>query len=429
MSVDLRDRLRRALGPTREARPTIAPAAGPVRARPGRDVAELLPGRVHADGERGACFVAERSFELDHLHGGERLGAFLDLTERGLACLARDAGQVSVDPRTVVFLDTETTGLSGGTGTYVFMVGLGFFDVDRFVVRQYFMRHHAEEAPMLAALNQLFPRFAGIVSFNGKAFDLPLLQTRFITGRQRPTLRSDPHLDLLFPARRFWRDRLPSCSLGTIEQAILGHARRGDVPSWMIPQLYFRYVRDGDARPIVPVFRHNLDDVLSLVALACRLGRLLGDPLGPANERADAEDLGAVGRLYEDLGLADEAVACYERALIVGSGPARQRVAVRLALLCKRIGRSQRALELWRRLAASGLVTCGAHVELAKHYEHHTRDYAAAIVVVQEALALLELAETRRRSAAAAERAELERRLGRLLDKQRRRTPSLSFPS
>ena len=408
------------LGPTRPPTAEAGTAAEPASARPARsgdDVADLLPGVVVESGG-GACFMVERGFGLDHVHGGERLAQFLGLAERALACLARDAGLGALDPRDVVFLDTETTGLSGGTGTYVFMVGLGFFEPDRFVVRQYFMRHHAEEGPMLAALNGLFPRFRGIVSFNGKGFDLPLLQTRFVASRQRPTLRAEPHLDLLFPSRRLWRDRLPSCSLGSIEQAILGHGRRGDVPSWMIPQLYFRYVREGDARPMVRVFQHNLDDVLSLVALACRLGRLLGDPLG---HDADVDDLDAVGRLYEDLGYCAEAAACYERAIVVGSGPARRRVAVRLARLCKRTGRSERALELWRRLAAGGAATCTPHVELAKHYEHRARDYAAAIAVVQEALTLVELALARRQPGAADERAELERRLARLVAKQRRR--------
>ena len=272
---------------------------------------------------------------------------------------------------------------------------------------------------MLAALNALFPRFRGVVTFNGKAFDLPLLQTRFVASRQRPTLRVELHLDLLFPSRRLWRERLPSCSLGSIEQAILGHRRRDDVPSWMVPQLYFRYVRDGDARPMVRVFQHNLDDVLSLVALAGRLGRLLGDPLG---QEADADDLEAVGRLYEEFGYCDDAAGCYERALAVaGTSQARGRVAVRLARLCKRTGRSERALDLWRRLALAGATSCAPHVELAKHYEHRAGDYAAAIAVVQEALTLAELAEARRRPGAAGERAELERRLARLVAKQQRR--------
>ena len=425
MSVDVRERLRRVLGPSRP----IAPAPDVPTHRPSPevvapteatrlrlDVEHLVPGRVFAD-DRGSYFVAERRFPVGHVHGGETLGSFLELADRALACLARRAELAPLDRRRVVFLDTETTGLSGGTGTYVFMVGLGFFDREHFVVRQYFMRHHAEEPAMLAALGDDLARFAAVVTFNGKAFDLPLLQTRFIQSRLRPHLPIDPHLDILHAARRFWRDRLESCSLGTIEERVLGHARARDVPSWMIPELYFRYVRGGSARPMARVFDHNLHDILSLAAVTCRLGRILGSPTADA----DVNDLFAVARLLEDLGHVDDACACYELALDAGRGSSVLRdVATRLAALCKRTGRSDRAVQLWRRLAQASEVTCEPYVELAKHYEWGARDYPAAIAVVEQALVVLQLRETRRRTGAGGERIDLERRLARLLLKRRR---------
>jgi uncharacterized protein YprB with RNaseH-like and TPR domain len=300
-----------------------------------------VPGRVQV-GERGSYFVAERRFPVDHLHGRERLGTFRTLTERALACLARRPTLEPLDRDAVVFLDTETTGLSGGTGTYAFMVGLGFFRAEEFVVRQYFMRHHAEEPAMLTALGDELRRFSAVVSFNGKAFDLPLLQTRFSQSRLRPRLPTDVHLDILHAARRFWRDRLESCSLGTIEARILGHARERDVPSWMIPELYFQYVRGGNARPMARVFEHNLHDILSLAAVTCRLGRIIGDP----TPDADIYDLLAVARLLEDLGHDEDACACYELALEASRGmPVRREIASRLAHLCKRSGRDDRAVQ------------------------------------------------------------------------------------
>lgn len=420
MSVDVRERLRRVLGPARPAAPTSQPPPEAVSPdRPSRlrlDVDQLVPGRVQV-GERGTYFVGERRFALDHVHGGETLGTFLDLADRALACLARRADLAPLDRRTVVFLDTETTGLSGGTGTYVFMVGLGFFDAEQFVVRQYFMRHHAEEPAMLAALADELRRFAAVVTFNGKAFDLPLLQTRFTQSRLRPRLPTDLHLDVLHAARRFWRDRLDSCSLGAIEAAILGHARERDVPSWMIPELYFRYVRGGSARPMARVFEHNLHDILSLAAVTCRLGRILGAPTAGA----DVHDLFAVARLLEDLGHLDDACACYELALEAGRGsPIRRDVAARLAALCKRSGRPDRAVQLWQRLARGHQATCEPFVELAKHYEWGTRDYAAAITVVEQALVVVQLRQARRASGASGERVDLERRLARLIAKRRR---------
>ena len=419
MSVDIRERLRRVLGPTRvvftdrplpiDAPETEAPARGP-------SVEYLVAGEVRS-GPLGECFVAERRFSADHVHGGERLGGFAELDERGLACLARQASLDGLDREAVVFLDTETTGLSGGTGTYVFMVGIGFFDSGHFVVRQFFMRHHAEEPAMLAALNADLGRFEAVVTFNGKAFDVPLLRTRFIQSRQRLALAAEPHLDVLHAARRFWRDRLESCSLGTIEAEMLGHRRTRDVPSWMIPELYFRYVRGGDARPMARVFAHNLDDILSLTAVTCRLGRALGRP----TPDDDAHDLFAVARTYEDLGLWDDACACYELALEAGRGlPVRPAIAARYAGLCKRSGRSERAVQLWRRLALSGMQACEPYVELAKHYEHRERDYAAAQSVVEQALVVVQLREARRAGGASAERTDLEQRLARLLVKRHR---------
>ena len=376
-----------------------------------------MPGSVY-EGPGGRCFIAERRFSAAHRHGGETLVGFLELADRAIACLARSATVPTLDRREVLFLDTETTGLSGGTGTYVFMVGVGFFDGDGFVVRQYFMRHHAEEPAMLEGLNALFARFGAVVTFNGKAFDVPLLQTRFVAARRRSALRGEPHLDLLFPSRRFWRERLESCSLGSIERSVLGHTRRRDVPSWMIPELYFRYVRGGDPSQMVRVFEHNLHDILSLVALACRLGRLLGDPLG-TDLGAEAEDLCAVAGLYDDLGHRDDASACYEQALArCRTRELEARVAIRLAALSKHVGRPERAVALWRRLIQDGQVGLVPYVELAKHYEHRTRDYPAAIAVVEQALARVRRPTGRQLGG---EVLELEYRLARLLAKDRRR--------
>ena len=168
------------------------------------------------------------------------------------------------------------------------------------------------------------------------------------------------------------------------------------------------------------VFEHNLHDVLSLVALTCRLGRLLD---GPERRRArtSVHDLFATGRIYEDLGLLEEACSRYERALALRENVALRALAARrLAAICKRAGRHERAVQLWRRLATLGLTGCEPHVELAKHYEHRLRDYAAAIAVVEEALAIAELRQLRRQPGAAAERIELERRLARLMAKRQR---------
>lgn len=435
MSVDLRERLRRVLGPTRlESAEGLAERiedrAAQSRHRRGgqlpreRDVHDLVSGSV-VEGPYGACFVAERELALDHRHGDEQLGRFFDLTDRGLGCLARAVEPLAVDRESIVFLDTETTGLSGGTGTYVFMVGLAYFRGDRLLVRQFFMRDHAEEPAMLAALAQELGRHEAVVTFNGKSFDVPLLLTRYTANRQRPSIPTEIHLDLLHPARRLWSEQLESCTLGTLERAVLGHERTHDIPSWMIPELYFRYLRGDDPRMMVAVFEHNLHDVLSLVALTCRLGGLLDCPPESISTTRGASlfELFGAARIYEDLGLLEEACARYEQALLIRRDVAvRARVARRLAAVCKRAGNHERAVELWRRLASLGLTGCEPFVELAKHFEHRLRDYDAAIQAVEEALAVVEIQLLRRRPGAADERAALEHRLARLLAKRSRAT-------
>lgn len=288
---------------------------------------------------------------------------------------------------------------------------------------------------MLAALNQELRRYEAVVTFNGKSFDVPLLLTRYTANRQRPSLPTEIHLDLLHPSRRFWREQLESCTLGTLERAVLGHERSHDVPSWMVPELYFRYVRGDDPRMMVAVFEHNLHDVLSLVALTCRLGSLLdGTHIAPEAEVPLPEsfvpeaspsifELFGAARIYEDLGLLEEAAARYEQALLRKRDVAvRARVASRLAALCKRAGDHERAVELWRRLGSLGLTGAEPFVELAKHFEHRARDYAAALSAVEEALAVVEIQALRKQPGANAERAALERRRSRLLEKQRRYT-------
>jgi tetratricopeptide (TPR) repeat protein len=230
-------------------------------------------------------------------------------------------------------------------------------------------------------------------------------------------MRPHAHLDLLFPARRVWRGRLPDCSLGTLERAVLGHERGEDVPGWAIPSLYFGFLRRGACAPMRQVFAHNQDDVLSLASLVARLGRLLGDPIAVARH---PRDLLAVGRMYEEQGDASVATECYEHGLtLCTETEARRPLLVRLAALHKRLGDRQRAAELWQQLADEGLGDdVSPLVELAKHHEHRVADLVAAIDLVQQALAIVELRALRRKCLRAQdERRQLERRLARLLRK------------
>jgi uncharacterized protein len=388
--------LRERLAALSGARPAVPPRPV-IPARP----AVTLAGGREEETPFGPCYLIERRYPLDHQHGSRPLGALTKVAPDLLAALGGDPRLAALLHEQLVLLDTETTGLAGGTGTYVFLVGLGFLTTDAtgpaFVVRQYFLRQLREERALLHALGALLAQFGALVTFNGKSFDWPLLATRYTLARQAMPAAAWPHLDLLHPARRVWRHRLPSCSLSALEAAILGVQRASDVPSALIPDLYFRYLRDGDPQPLLPVLAHNEADIVSLAALLIHLGQLAG-PDGPAAypELPGADRYG-LATLQAALGRPEASIAALRAALADPALPAPLRRAARLtlALALKRARRWEEAAPLWRDLirteARRKAPDPWPYIELAKYQEHIARDYPAAIATVEAVLALLTL--------------------------------------
>lgn len=397
------------LGPAVAAPPLESPRHPSAPA----DLEAILSGSWR-DTPHGRCFITEYRYALDHQHGAIRLARLLELPGETLGRLGRSAAFEGVDPRRLLFFDTETTGLAGGAGTYVFLAGLGFFEGDTFVVRQLFLPDLHSERALLHLFNDLLGACASLVSFNGRAFDWPLIESRFTLSRMRPAQGEPLHLDLLAPSRRVWKDWLPSCALGALEAHALGLRRRGDVPGWLIPSLYFQYLRGGSVAALQPVFEHNRLDVLSLLTLAGRLGDMLHEPDGFTLEAAECYGL---ARLYEDLGNYEASVRCYERALKGAlSAALRATTLQRLTGAHKKLSQHQEALRIWEELIARETTLIFPYVELAKHYEHHTREYAEAAALVDRALTLCRDPWVR----AAAPRntvPELERRRARLTKK------------
>ncbi|MHB8992310.1 MAG: ribonuclease H-like domain-containing protein [Chloroflexota bacterium] len=421
MNSDLRARLSRLgyrLGdgqPSEGEEPLDQPSPRPSPTGGGGYTIDQVVEGSYLETPHGGCFVAEHAHPAGHPHGAYRLDEALEVEPEQLFWLGRDPKLAEFDLSQFAFLDTETTGLAGGTGTYAFLVGLGYFHGSRFVVRQFFMEDFDAEEAALHALSEALQPLRGLVTFNGKAFDLPLLETRFQMASIPFPLRGAPHLDLLFPSRRLWKDRLESCALSSLEAEILGVEREGDVPGWLIPSLYFGYLRDGDARPLASVFEHNRQDLLSLATLATRLARQHADPFHPEVE--DPRDLAALGAVFEGLGLADRAALCYERAVALSpAGELRSRAMVRLGTLYKRLRLRQDAVAIWERLVGSGhAYTLVAYLEMAKHYEHVARDYLQAERITLQALSALDLRAARSEPwRAEQERRELEHRLARL---------------
>ncbi|HEX7589182.1 MAG TPA: ribonuclease H-like domain-containing protein, partial [Anaerolineae bacterium] len=315
-----------------------------------------------------------------------------------------------------VFLDTETTGLAGGSGTYAFLVGVGRYDGETFRLLQFFMRDPIEEPALLAALTELLAPLDALVTFNGKAFDVPLLNARYITNRAATPFKSVPHLDLLPLARRLWRDRLESRALKSLETHILGVARsEEEVPGFLIPQIYFDYLRNGDARPLKRVLYHNAMDVVAMAALLGHIAQMLDNPIEFATEHG--LDIISIGKLFEDLGRLDDAARIFARGLEFDlPEESFRQTSQRLAIVHRRRGEMPAAIELWR--DAAGHRQIYAHVELAKYYEHKARDYDQAAEWTRSAITIVrESSPTTRREWLGA----LEHRLKRLESRQRKK--------
>ncbi len=419
MSDDLQKRLRR-LGVVKGARNLKSPADPPPSPSTSSDgepatLAALLPGGQLVETELGSCFVLDRVYPLTHRHGSTRLGKLVQAPIAAASRFNQDERLADLTPQKLLFLDTETTGLAGA-GTIAFMVGVAFFDEQALIVRQYFLRDHADEPAMLTLLARLIDQHEVLVTFNGRSFDLPLLDTRYLMNGlddQMGDLRHRAHIDLLPPARRLWRSRLGSCSLASLEESLLGVRRsREDVPGWAIPGLYMDYLRDGDASQLVGVFYHNEIDMLSMVTLAQRIVRLFTQP-----RDGDApDDLLSLARWQVALDMPAEAEANL-RQILTGELEldAYQQALGQLAWLLKRHDRRPEAVPLWQQLAVTSFDDVSAHVELAKYYEWHDVKLSLALHWTTQALSLVEGWEPARLEIVLEEllhrRARLERKL------------------
>lgn len=335
---------------------------------------------------RGDVFIAEQVYPSNHIYGASPLLSASPLSL--ISQWANDPGIANRPLSKFAFLDTETSGLSGGTGTYAFLVGAARFMEDKFVLRQFFMRDPAEEPALLEGLADFLAPCEALVTFNGKAFDAPLLSTRYRLHRIPIPYRQYSHLDLLPLARRLWRDRLESRALKYLEEHVLGLTRSSEeVPGYEVPWLYFDYLRTGDASPLGGVFYHNAMDVVAMAALLAHMNDMLESPYDGKVQHG--LDFVALGRLIEHLGHWDEAARLFERGLESGLDEADFGVAVkRLSILQKRRGDLGEAVRLWEESAKRGHLY--AFIELAKYYEHKQRDVKSALKWAKSALKVVE---------------------------------------
>ena len=254
----------------------------------------------------------------------------------------------------VLFLDTETTGLAGGTGTYVFLIGLAHLEDGELVLRQHLLRDLGAESAFVEHLKVELEPFRACASYNGKTFDIPLLRTRFVMAIRSELTVDESHLDLLHPARRLWKDRFGSTTLRQLEESVLDDAREPDIAGSLIPDAYFHYLRKGDEAIIAPVLEHNARDVISLVRIADHVARaVLAARTGNAPSHPPAAF--ALARVFERTGELDAAHACLESAYYDGDNELRVRLALLYARHLERRGEAERVLRMLETLLDLGL--------------------------------------------------------------------------
>ena len=345
---------------------------------------------ISAPGPKDSILYLENAYLLSARYGKIPIALGPDIPGEILSCLGRDAAFKDTSLSSAVFLDLETTGLAGGTGTVPFLVGLGFYVDGRFKVAQYFLGDLAEEGRMVREMGRFFRdmNFGSVITYNGKAFDIPLLETRFALNREPFPLDELPHLDFVFSARNLWKHKYESCRLFHLAREIVEAERSEDIPSAEIPLRYFQYLRTRDFSLVEPILYHNQEDILSLLGVVIAGAVLLDRNRQSAGETGtDAMDLYGVGRLLEGAGDYEKSVSLFEKAL---EGNVSREVSLtirkKLSSHFKKSRDWSKAVSLWQGMGQTNEVF--SYRELAMYYEHKEKNYGEAIRAAEEGLAL-----------------------------------------
>ncbi len=304
--------------------------------------------------------------------------------------IQKDVPPGEVNLRDAAFIDTETTGLAGGTGTYAFLIGIGKLELDHIVVRQYLLPDFSHEWLMLSLVDGALQNARFTVSFNGKSFDIPLLKSRFILNRMMTVLEEIPHVDALHAARRIWKQRLPACDLQTLEQYVLHITRNDDIPGNLIPQIYFEFIRKRDAWILRDVLEHNFLDIVNMALLTIRMAAICESPVSHLN---DPRDLFALAHYFFQNRQFDEAIPLLKFLVEEHQFPGDEGLGNPLYLLAmayKKNGQIEPAKKYLEALYRQRVYHPILVEELAKIYEHADREFELAKEVVEKGLQYLE---------------------------------------
>ncbi|MFN0102797.1 MAG: ribonuclease H-like domain-containing protein [Bryobacteraceae bacterium] len=344
----------------------------------------------------GAHFESKRIWRNHQRYGSVYISDLQELPGDLLGAIS-EGRLPQFNPRRTAYLDTETTGLAGGSGTYAFLVGVGALTEEGFELRHFFMRNYSEESSQLAALSEHLRQFDVLVTYNGRSFDQPLLETRYRMSRMAPPFARMEHFDLLHGARRLYKLAFDSCRLVELESQILGVERTDDVPGALIPFLYFEYLRSRSAHRMMGIFEHNAFDILTLACLTGIIPRAFHAPLEVPLHRGP--EMVGLARWLRTAGRVEEAIVLLRRALAKGLPDGLLwRTLWDCGLLEKKLGNEAGAISLFTELTtARNPHQADALAELAKYYEHAEKNYALALDLTEEALRLGASAELTRR--------------------------------
>lgn len=346
-----------------------------------------LPDFIEEGTPFGVAYYRETPYILSNMHGDIKLSELLEVPREIFSFMEQDDNLLNMDLKHTLFLDTETTGLAGGTGTVAFLIGVGFVRDDSFIIRQYFIPDYAYEPAMLYHLDRFSSNYSGLVTFNGKSYDIPLIITRMSMNRLKWQLKDPFHLDLLHGSRRLWKKTHGSCSLTSLESSVLRFYREDDVPGYLIPEMYFQYLRNRNFMPMENVLQHNLYDIISMAALIIRVWSHLemaeaGQVCGP--------EFYSLGRIYEKKGDQKKALEFYEKATREKlTSSFNTAVKHRISLILKRKKDYDRLIPMWEEMAKEAELDIYAHIELAKYHEHISKDITRAIQYVERASEIL----------------------------------------
>jgi len=327
------------------------------------------------DRQAGSYVLIRRFYSHDYRHGSLRLRDAAGVTDIPVSAYTLLAEEGTLDLSSMLFLDTETTGL-GGSGVVAFLIGCGSLRPDGLEVRQYLIPDYADECAMLEDLLEEFGQDMVAVSYNGAAFDLPILKDRMIINRVAGEIEFGRHLDLLHATRRLFKRRLKDCTLGNIEQRLFDFKRIDDIPGYLVPSVYFDWLSEEQLDLMPGVLEHNRLDIVSLLFLAAHIARV-GESCGEVLDQVD--DLHSLSRVYgrrKQKGLVQD---IYERIDGIEPGRAADDILLYHSMNFKRLKAADRAVAIWRQLAeGAGREAYWANIELAKHYEHAEKDPARA---------------------------------------------------